>query len=225
MSQPLCIDTALVHHHLRGRPLEPGLAWLTKKRCQRDMQTRRGRTRPPGRQDASLRRSASTRNPIRCGIRRVQDRPRAHLSTWRGRAAWMGGTAVVGHGHPGVMHGFKATTATCRLRGARRPDPSGPRTDSSLGGLRGICGRHGLLVCIALVGGLGLVFFSVRVDAESDGGCSRRGGPSDRGVARSPRNCTSHVGRATPHALHVPAALHRRGDLYRSLKSEPHHRR
>ena len=46
------------------------------------------------------------------------------------------GTAVVGHGHPGVMHGFKATAAICRLRGARRPDPSG-----------------------ALVGGLGLIFF------------------------------------------------------------------
>jgi hypothetical protein len=26
-----CIDTALIFHHLRGRPLKPGLAWLTRK--------------------------------------------------------------------------------------------------------------------------------------------------------------------------------------------------
>jgi len=28
---PLCIDTAIIYHHPRGRPLKPGLAWLTKK--------------------------------------------------------------------------------------------------------------------------------------------------------------------------------------------------
>ena len=76
-----------------------------------------------------------------------------------------------------------------------------------------------LLVCMARVcRWLGIdLFFSVRVDAESDGGCSGRGGPSDRGVARCPRDCTSYVGRATPHALHVPAAPHCRSDLYQSL--------
>jgi hypothetical protein len=26
-----CIDTALLFHHPRGRPLKPGLAWLTRK--------------------------------------------------------------------------------------------------------------------------------------------------------------------------------------------------
>ena len=36
-----------------------------------------------------------------------------------------------------------------------------------------------------------------------------------------PRNCTSHVGRATPHALHDPAAPHCCSDLYQSLGSVP----
>ncbi|KAF8554776.1 hypothetical protein OG21DRAFT_1025441 [Imleria badia] len=36
---PFCIDTALVYRHPRGRPLKPGLAWLTKKWCRRKIQT------------------------------------------------------------------------------------------------------------------------------------------------------------------------------------------
>jgi len=36
----LCIDTALIYRHPRGRPLKPGLAWLTKKWCDRGIQTR-----------------------------------------------------------------------------------------------------------------------------------------------------------------------------------------
>ena len=30
-----CIDPALLFHHLRDRPLKPGLAWLTRKRLGR----------------------------------------------------------------------------------------------------------------------------------------------------------------------------------------------
>ncbi len=37
---PRCIDTALIFHHPRGRPLKPGLAWLTKKWCNREIQNR-----------------------------------------------------------------------------------------------------------------------------------------------------------------------------------------
>jgi RNA exonuclease 1 len=37
---PACIDTALIYCHPRGRPLKPGLAWLTKKWCGREIQTR-----------------------------------------------------------------------------------------------------------------------------------------------------------------------------------------
>jgi RNA exonuclease 1 len=37
---PRCIDTAVIFHHPRGRPLKPGLAWLTKKWCNREIQNR-----------------------------------------------------------------------------------------------------------------------------------------------------------------------------------------
>lgn len=37
---PRCIDTAVIFHHPRGRPLKPGLAWLTKKWCGREIQNR-----------------------------------------------------------------------------------------------------------------------------------------------------------------------------------------
>jgi RNA exonuclease 1 len=37
---PRCIDTALIYNHPRGRPLKPGLAWLTKKWCGREIQNR-----------------------------------------------------------------------------------------------------------------------------------------------------------------------------------------
>ena len=31
LPHPLCIDTAVIFHHPRGRPLKPGLAWLRRK--------------------------------------------------------------------------------------------------------------------------------------------------------------------------------------------------
>ena len=37
---PLCIDTSVMYHHPRGRPFKPGLAWLTKKWCGREIQNR-----------------------------------------------------------------------------------------------------------------------------------------------------------------------------------------
>lgn len=37
---PLCIDTSVIYHHPRGRPFKPGLAWLTKKWCGREIQNR-----------------------------------------------------------------------------------------------------------------------------------------------------------------------------------------
>lgn len=38
LAHPRCIDTALLYHHPRGRPLKPGLAWLTKKWCNKEIQ-------------------------------------------------------------------------------------------------------------------------------------------------------------------------------------------
>ncbi|KAG8822435.1 hypothetical protein FRC19_006014 [Serendipita sp. 401] len=35
-----CIDTSIIYHHPRGRPLKPGLKWLMKKWVGKDIQTR-----------------------------------------------------------------------------------------------------------------------------------------------------------------------------------------
>jgi RNA exonuclease 1 len=40
LSHPWCIDTALIFHHPDGRPLKPGLAWLTRKWLGRIIQNR-----------------------------------------------------------------------------------------------------------------------------------------------------------------------------------------
>jgi RNA exonuclease 1 len=40
LAHPRCINTALLFHHLRGRPLKPGLAWLTRKWLGRTIQDR-----------------------------------------------------------------------------------------------------------------------------------------------------------------------------------------
>lgn len=37
---PRVIDTALIYHHPKGRPFKPGLAWLTKKWCGREIQNK-----------------------------------------------------------------------------------------------------------------------------------------------------------------------------------------
>lgn len=42
LSYPRIIDTALLYHHPRGRPRKPGLAWLTKKYCNREIQSNPG---------------------------------------------------------------------------------------------------------------------------------------------------------------------------------------
>lgn len=40
LAHPLCIDTALSYHHPKGRPAKPGLAWLVRKWCGREIQNR-----------------------------------------------------------------------------------------------------------------------------------------------------------------------------------------
>lgn len=40
IAHPRCIDTSVLYHHPRGRPLKPGLAWLTNKYCERQIQNR-----------------------------------------------------------------------------------------------------------------------------------------------------------------------------------------
>ncbi|KAH9988749.1 hypothetical protein BJV77DRAFT_1145224 [Russula vinacea] len=90
LSHPRCIDTALIFHHPRGRPLKPGLAWLTRKWLGRTIQDRGPADTIPKRM----------RGPV------------------PSRGAGTGArTAIVDHGNPGAWHGTSAaspaTTVPC----------------------------------------------------------------------------------------------------------------
>ena len=41
-AHPRCIDTSVVYHHPRGAPYKPGLAWLSKKWCEKEIQQQAG---------------------------------------------------------------------------------------------------------------------------------------------------------------------------------------
>ncbi|KAF9232680.1 hypothetical protein BU15DRAFT_54755 [Melanogaster broomeanus] len=111
---PLCIDTALVYHHPRGRPLKPGLAWLTKKWCHREIQTRGEGGHDPE-EDAracvdllKLKvQNGAGFGEFKTDFESIFERM-ARASGRGGRGTVRG--AVVDHGNPGVMHGSKATT-------------------------------------------------------------------------------------------------------------------
>ena len=112
---PLCIDTALIYHHPRGRPLKPGLAWLTKKWCNREIQTRGEGGHDPeedARACVDLLRLKVQNGSGFGEFKTDQESIFERMS----RACGRGGqgtvrAAVVDHGNPGVMHGSKATTA------------------------------------------------------------------------------------------------------------------
>ncbi|KAG6375627.1 hypothetical protein JVT61DRAFT_3195 [Boletus reticuloceps] len=111
---PLCIDTAVMYHHPRGRPLKPGLAWLTKKWCHREIQTRGEGGHDPeedARACVELLRlkvqNGAGFGEFRSDYESIFER----MARASGRAT-QGPVrgAVVDHGNPGVMHGSKATT-------------------------------------------------------------------------------------------------------------------
>lgn len=111
---PLCIDTALIYHHPRGRPLKPGLAWLTKKWCHREIQTRGDGGHDPeedARACVDLLRlkvqNGAGFGEFKADYESIFERVK--------RASGRGGpgsvrSAVVDHGNPTVMHGAKANT-------------------------------------------------------------------------------------------------------------------
>ncbi|TFK44122.1 hypothetical protein BDQ12DRAFT_672432 [Crucibulum laeve] len=115
---PLCIDTALMYHHPRGRPLKPGLAWLTKKWCGREIQARGEGGHDP---------EEDARACVELMQRKIEGGPGfgefkvdfesifERMGRATRRAAGPGGgtvkSAVVDYGNPGVMHGSKAQTA------------------------------------------------------------------------------------------------------------------
>ncbi|KIK90919.1 hypothetical protein PAXRUDRAFT_150845 [Paxillus rubicundulus Ve08.2h10] len=111
---PLCIDTALIYHHPRGRPLKPGLAWLTKKWCHREIQTKGEGGHDP--EEDALACVDLLKLKIQCGAGFGEFKTDFESIFERmARASGRGGPgsvrgAVVDHGNPSVMHGSKATT-------------------------------------------------------------------------------------------------------------------
>ncbi|KAI0365854.1 hypothetical protein BV20DRAFT_982324 [Pilatotrama ljubarskyi] len=107
---PRCIDTAIIFHHPRGRPLKPGLAWLTKKWCGREIQNRGEGGHDPeedARACLDLLKKKVENGPgfgeFKVDMESIFERmSRARGGTVR--------SAVVDHGNPAAWHGQKATT-------------------------------------------------------------------------------------------------------------------
>lgn len=125
---PRCIDTALLYHHPRGRPLKPGLAWLTKKWCGREIQNR-GEGGHDAEEDARacielLQRKISggssfgefkTHTDFESVFERLRRSIRGSDTGEPGTGAGAQlKTAVVDHGNPATWHGSGATrTIAC----------------------------------------------------------------------------------------------------------------
>ncbi|KAJ6456397.1 ribonuclease H [Mycena sanguinolenta] len=113
LCHPKCIDTAVMYHHPRGRPLKPGLAWLTKKWCGREIQTGGDGGHDPeedARACLELLQKKLEGGPgfgeFKTDYESIFERmARSTKRVDKHRAA------VVDIGNPAVMHGSKATTA------------------------------------------------------------------------------------------------------------------
>ncbi|KIP03467.1 hypothetical protein PHLGIDRAFT_130123 [Phlebiopsis gigantea 11061_1 CR5-6] len=107
---PRCIDTAVIFHHPRGRPLKPGLAWLTKKWCGREIQNRGEGGHDPeedARACLDLLKKKVDNGPgygeFKVDFESIFERmSRARNGTVS--------SIVVDHGNPANWHGSKATT-------------------------------------------------------------------------------------------------------------------
>ncbi|EKM52741.1 uncharacterized protein PHACADRAFT_261348 [Phanerochaete carnosa HHB-10118-sp] len=107
---PRCIDTAVTYHHPRGRPLKPGLAWLTKKWCGREIQNRGEGGHDPeedARACLDLLKKKADNGPgfgeFKVDFESIFER----MSRARNGAV---SSIVVDHGSPANWHGSKATT-------------------------------------------------------------------------------------------------------------------
>ena len=107
-----------MYHHPRGRPLKPGLKWLTEKWCGRNIQTKGEGGHDPeedARACLDLLKKKLEEGPgfgeFKTDYESIFER--IGRATWRGGGGVAGGikTAVVDLGNPGVMHGSKADTA------------------------------------------------------------------------------------------------------------------
>ncbi|KAN0141708.1 hypothetical protein V8E53_000170 [Lactarius tabidus] len=116
LSHAHCIVTALIFHHPRGRPLKPGLAFLTRKWLGRVIQERG----PGGHNPEEDARAcmdllkAKIKNGPGYGEFRADFEPilariaRSHPRN-RGSNGGRTRTAIVDHGNPGAWHGTSAT--------------------------------------------------------------------------------------------------------------------
>ncbi|PCH42778.1 hypothetical protein WOLCODRAFT_138067 [Wolfiporia cocos MD-104 SS10] len=106
---PQCIDTALLYHHPRGRPLKPGLAWLTRRWCGREIQNRGEGGHDP---------EEDARACMELLAKKVENGPgfgefkvdMESIFERMGRAKAGMTTAIADHGNPAAWHGSKATT-------------------------------------------------------------------------------------------------------------------
>ncbi|KAF8626807.1 hypothetical protein AX17_006464 [Amanita inopinata Kibby_2008] len=116
ISHPYCIDTALIYHHPRGRPLKPGLAWLTRKWCGREIQNRGDGGHDPeedARACVDLLRKKLEMGPGFGEFKVDQESIFERMSRSTRRAGGSAGSVrsvVVDYGNPQMMHGAKATT-------------------------------------------------------------------------------------------------------------------
>lgn len=114
---PLCIDTAIIYHHPRGRPLKPGLAWLTKKWCGREIQARGEGGHDPeedARACLELLKKKIDNGPSFGEFKTDYESIFERMARSNRRAGGGVGSiksAVVDHGNPTVMHGSKANTS------------------------------------------------------------------------------------------------------------------
>ncbi|KAJ7282559.1 ribonuclease H [Mycena rebaudengoi] len=113
LCHPLCIDTAVLYHHPRGRPLKPGLAWLTKKWCAREIQTGGEGGHDPeedARACLELLKKKMDSPPgfgeFKTDFESIFERMARSVKRTENHKS-----AVVDLGNPAVMHGSKATTA------------------------------------------------------------------------------------------------------------------
>ncbi|KAF8629302.1 hypothetical protein AX15_003519 [Amanita polypyramis BW_CC] len=110
ISHPYCVDTALIYHHPRGRPLKPGLAWLTRKWCGREIQNRGEGGHDPeedARACVELLKKKLEMGPGFGEFKVDQESIFERMS----RSTKSIRSAVVDYGNPQMMHGSKATTA------------------------------------------------------------------------------------------------------------------
>lgn len=107
---PYVIDTAVIYHHPRGRPLKPGLAWLTKKWCGREIQNRGEGGHDPeedARACLDLLKKKVDNGP---GFGQFKTDYESLFERMSRAKAGSIRSAVVDRGNPSSWHGSKATT-------------------------------------------------------------------------------------------------------------------